>query len=128
MIEFSSRDSFRLLLGVVGFAAAIGLIWVATQVGRADSRSQWEAAEVATLCRDALEKLVVESEQGIPVDDVEYDELDARCSAEYEVWTDFVSIKVDAESHCLSRCDELDHFGLEPSAIEFASQYGYCSN
>ena len=127
MDEDSGRDSFRLFLGMVGFAAGIGLIWFVGHTGRTDPRLLTEAAELSNACRSALEKLVVDSEQDVAVGDVEYDELGAGCSADYEVWTDFVSIRVQAESHGPPPCAELEQFGLEPVAIAYASDYGHCS-
>lgn len=127
MEAFSSRDSRRILLGMLGFAAAIGGIWVLTQVSWTDSHLLANAAASASICRDALEDLVVDSEQGITVGAVEYDELGARCSAEYEVWTDFVYIRAYAESHGPPPCAGLEHYGLEPQAVVLARQYDYCA-
>lgn len=129
MDAFSGHDNFRLLLGMLGFAAGIGFIWFVGQTGRIDSRLLAEAAVVENACRSALDKLVVDSEHAIPEDEdaVEYNELGARCWAEYEVWTDLVSIRVHAEAHGPPPCDELEQYGLEPAAIAYASEYGYCS-
>lgn len=128
MEAFSARDSSRILLGMLGFAAAIGAIWALTQVSWSDPHLLAEAAESAGICQHSLQDLVVDSEQGLAVGAVEYDELGARCSAEYEMWTDFVYIKHYAESHSPPPCAELERYGLEPTAIMFAGQFRYCSS
>ena len=113
---------------MIGFALAIGGIWLLTQVHWTDSRLLTEAALSARTCGAALQHLVVDSEQGVNVGAVEYDELGARCSAEYQMWTDFVYIRAYAESHEPPPCAGLERYGLDPTAIMFAGQFRYCTS
>lgn len=123
MDEDYGKKIYQLLVGIVVVAAVVGILWFVNRGTEDPTQPRIES------CGSRLNEVVslVRADDTSRTLDSELDSLGRACPAQYDAFTDYVSIKGSYEAGAGGPCADYRDYGLDPAAVRLAQRDGFCT-